>query len=275
MEKTDRYDWWPRWVWVGECFFWYRLTWVVPDKFHRAIKRLWVVCVNTTSDHDIMTVNQGFLNYTSSLAISQATRTYKIKTLPFNILLSSTPASLFLSSVFCCRAGSGYPNGYPVLGNNRGGFPCLPRGLWSHIVIRVFLLLGIVCLRHPPTPVLPSCALSRAFPYPQPGDAGGCRSAPAACQSLTSADPTCDVRFIKEDLIQCCLKPFNTNNSWNTACCHHESESAHGLWFQLYGLVMGSQLEFVNIYWLLFHTWVLVCICHLCWYLYVSALWYN
>jgi len=20
------------WVWVGECFFWYRLTWVVPDK---------------------------------------------------------------------------------------------------------------------------------------------------------------------------------------------------------------------------------------------------
>jgi len=28
-----------------------------------------------------------------------------------------------LSSVFCCRAGSGYPNGYPVLGNSRGGFP--------------------------------------------------------------------------------------------------------------------------------------------------------
>jgi len=30
--------------WVGECFFWYRLTWVVPDKFHRAVKRL-CVCV--------------------------------------------------------------------------------------------------------------------------------------------------------------------------------------------------------------------------------------
>ena len=67
---------------------------------------------------------------------------------------------------------------------------CLPRGLWSHIVIRVFLLLGTVCPRHPPYPVLPSCPLSRAFPYLQPGDAGGRRSAPAVCQSLTSADPT-------------------------------------------------------------------------------------
>ena len=31
---------------VGECFFWYRLTRVVPDKIHRAVKRLCVcVCV--------------------------------------------------------------------------------------------------------------------------------------------------------------------------------------------------------------------------------------
>ena len=31
---------------VGECFFWYRLTQVVPDKFHRAVKWLCVcVCV--------------------------------------------------------------------------------------------------------------------------------------------------------------------------------------------------------------------------------------
>jgi len=29
---------------VGECFFWYRLTLVFPDKFHRAVKRL-CVCV--------------------------------------------------------------------------------------------------------------------------------------------------------------------------------------------------------------------------------------
>jgi len=67
--------------------------------------------------------------------------------------------------------------------------PCFPRGLWSHIVIRVFLLLGTVCPRHPLYPVLSSCPLSRAFPYPQPGDAGGHHSAPAVCQSLTSADP--------------------------------------------------------------------------------------
>jgi len=45
MEKADRDDWWPRWVWVGECFFWYRLTRVVPDKIHRAVKWLCVLCV--------------------------------------------------------------------------------------------------------------------------------------------------------------------------------------------------------------------------------------
>ena len=28
---------------MGECFFWYRLTWVVPDKIQRAVKRLCVV----------------------------------------------------------------------------------------------------------------------------------------------------------------------------------------------------------------------------------------
>jgi len=34
---------------VGECFFWYRLTRVFPDKFHRAVKRLCVcVCVCCT-----------------------------------------------------------------------------------------------------------------------------------------------------------------------------------------------------------------------------------
>jgi len=31
---------------VGECFFWYRLTRVFPDKFHRAVKRLCVLCVS-------------------------------------------------------------------------------------------------------------------------------------------------------------------------------------------------------------------------------------
>ena len=27
---------------MGECFFWYRLTRVVPDRIHRAVKRLCV-----------------------------------------------------------------------------------------------------------------------------------------------------------------------------------------------------------------------------------------
>jgi len=32
---------------VGECFFWYQLTWVVPDKIHRVVKWL-CVCVSRT-----------------------------------------------------------------------------------------------------------------------------------------------------------------------------------------------------------------------------------
>jgi len=34
---------------VGECFFWYRLTRVVPDNFHRAVKRLCVCVCNKFS----------------------------------------------------------------------------------------------------------------------------------------------------------------------------------------------------------------------------------
>ena len=40
---------------VGECFFWYRLTRVVPDKFHRAVKRLCVVCVCVVVAHQKIT----------------------------------------------------------------------------------------------------------------------------------------------------------------------------------------------------------------------------
>jgi len=41
---------------VGECFFWYRLTWVVPDNFHRAVKWL-CVC-----DHAIVSQYAAFLS---------------------------------------------------------------------------------------------------------------------------------------------------------------------------------------------------------------------
>jgi len=44
--KQIRDDWWPWQVWVGECFFWYRFTRVIPDKIQRAIKQL-CVCVLT------------------------------------------------------------------------------------------------------------------------------------------------------------------------------------------------------------------------------------
>jgi len=40
VDEVDRDDWWPRWVWVGECFFW--LSRVVLDKIQRAVKRLCV-----------------------------------------------------------------------------------------------------------------------------------------------------------------------------------------------------------------------------------------
>ena len=34
-------------------FFWYRLTRVFPDKFHRAVKRLCCVCVWRVSDQEV------------------------------------------------------------------------------------------------------------------------------------------------------------------------------------------------------------------------------
>jgi len=45
---------------VGECFFWYRLTRVVPDNFHRAVKRL---CVSVCE----MQVNKSLQGVTFSL----------------------------------------------------------------------------------------------------------------------------------------------------------------------------------------------------------------
>jgi len=59
----------------------------------------------------------------SNIAVDQLTEKVRAPVVGLSLSLS---LSLFLSSVFCCRAGYGYPNGYigyPVLGNSRGGFP--------------------------------------------------------------------------------------------------------------------------------------------------------
>jgi len=94
------------------------------------------------------------------------------------------------SSVFCCRAGSGYPNGYPVLGNSRGGFP-LPSSRFVitycdqsfpspwHWLSAAPLLSGATLL-----------STLEGIPLSITRGRGGRRSAPAVCQSLTSADPT-------------------------------------------------------------------------------------
>ena len=96
----------------------------------------------------------------------------------------------------CSRGGFPLPSSRFVIRVPSPRWMCLKRlnGL-LHLPgfgIRVFLLLGTVCPRHLlyPVLVLPSWSFSRGFPYLQPGDAGGCRSAPAVCQSLTSADTT-------------------------------------------------------------------------------------
>jgi len=75
------------------------------------------------------------------------------------------------------------------LGNSRGGFP-LPCSQFVITYCNQSFPSPWHCLSTaPPDLVLSSCPLSRAFPYPQPRDAGGHSCAPGICQSLTSADP--------------------------------------------------------------------------------------
>ena len=48
---------------MGECFFWYRLIRVVPDKIHRAIKQLCVcVCVCARTHARTQILNMGIYN---------------------------------------------------------------------------------------------------------------------------------------------------------------------------------------------------------------------
>ena len=144
---------------------------------------------------------------------------YLISQGQFNVKYAFLPS---LSSVFCCRAGSGYTNGYPVLGNSRGGFPLPSLQFEITYCDRIFLLLGTVCLRHPPSATF---LFLRVFPYPQSGDAGGCRSAPAVCQSLTSADPTQCTKFGIDRLIA--QDTFLLEHGHTLTCTHTHTHGRH------------------------------------------------
>ena len=48
---------------TGECFFWYQLTQVVPDKVQRAVKWL-CVCVRSLIHSQSIKLGDGVLDYT-------------------------------------------------------------------------------------------------------------------------------------------------------------------------------------------------------------------
>ena len=118
MEKADRDDWWPRWVWVGECFFWYQLTLVVPDKFHRAIKWLcvcvcacvrvyvwclWCVCQLTNMGHSLSRYgNELWIgDITGHLSLMDMTDgRYSLVQVHHRLMLASRPK--FTCWFWCC-----------------------------------------------------------------------------------------------------------------------------------------------------------------------------
>jgi len=74
-------DWWLGSVWVDECFIWYRLTQLVPDKIQRAVKWLCVcVCVwltlLTSLGHLLRWPNKPGKNVRPSIRMYVRTYTY-------------------------------------------------------------------------------------------------------------------------------------------------------------------------------------------------------
>jgi len=65
---------------VGECFFWYRLTRVFPDKFHRAVKRLCCVCVCVWWDVKLCSILM-VKYWPSTVAVLQILRTVNLTVL--------------------------------------------------------------------------------------------------------------------------------------------------------------------------------------------------
>jgi len=64
---------------VGECFFWYRLTRVFPDKFHRAVKRLLLLLISDfVSNKDIYMICQYWRNRALTWCIVMPTPTVQL-----------------------------------------------------------------------------------------------------------------------------------------------------------------------------------------------------
>jgi len=87
---------------VGECFFWYRLTRVFPDKFHRAVKRLCVcVCVlGFALDLDLQHSSETLLDKMSCLGVCvsyEETNWYKQSTMLFESTGSALEDCFLLS----------------------------------------------------------------------------------------------------------------------------------------------------------------------------------
>ena len=98
--------------WVGECFFWYRLTRVVPNKFHRAVKRLCVcVCltllVGRQEEHPAhKKLSDGVLAWLSVWSVAQMICIWS----SWCHCHGATPSSLAsVKSRMVCLSGAGLP----------------------------------------------------------------------------------------------------------------------------------------------------------------------
>ena len=100
---------------VGECFFWYRLTRVFPDKFHRAVKRLCVCCV-------WLPQRTATLDKIRSISILRKT------TQRWNIVIRIFLYCLPLLTIYCLKFTSAF---YPQLSMPLITEPCYYPSIWS------------------------------------------------------------------------------------------------------------------------------------------------
>ena len=228
--------------------FWYLLTRVIPDIFQKSSKMVVCVCVCShvmevrPNGNSIVHINKVTLsqNITTSsfywcfeyLYLGCFKGAVRVRTC-WEFYMAYHECDIPLSSVFCCRAGSGYPNGYPVLGNSRGGF-LLPS---SRFVITY-------CDQSFPSPWhCLSAAPSWCYPLVHswgrsPIHNLGTRVVAVVpqCQSLTSADPTYHNGTTDGASDACCGIAFVL--CWRWAA----SQPAAWLWILSKHLMLNCQL---------------------------------